>query len=45
VPAYAVAGRDELDPFEARIVDLQVILEANTTRTLAAAGRKLANLV
>ncbi len=25
VPAYAVAGRDELDPFEARILDLQVI--------------------
>jgi glycerate 2-kinase len=45
VPAYAVAGRDELDPFEARIVDLQVILEASTPRALAAAGRKLANLV
>jgi glycerate kinase len=45
VPAYAVAGRDELDPFEARIVDLQVILEASTPRALSAAGRKLAELV
>jgi glycerate kinase len=45
VPAYAVTGRDELDPFEARIVDLQVIHEASTPRALSAAGRKLAGLV
>lgn len=45
VPAYAVTGHDALDPFEARIVDLQVILEASTTRALGAAGRKLAALV
>jgi glycerate kinase len=45
VPAYAVTGRDALDPFEARIVDLQVILEASTPRALSAAGRKLAALV
>ncbi len=45
VPAYAVTGHDALDPFEARIVDLQVILEASTTRALSAAGRKLATLV
>ena len=45
VPAYAVTGHDELDPFEARIVDLQVILQADTPRTLSAAGRKLATLV
>jgi hypothetical protein len=45
VPAYAVTGRDSLDPFEARIVDLQVILEASTTRALSAAGRGLAALV
>jgi hypothetical protein len=44
VPAYAVAARAELDPFEARIVDLQVILEASTPRTLSVAGRKLATL-
>lgn len=45
VPAYAVTAHDELDPFEARIVDLQVILEAGTPRALSAAGRKLAALV
>jgi glycerate kinase len=45
VPAYAVTGRDSLDPFEARIVDLQVILEASTTRALGLAGCKLAALV
>jgi hypothetical protein len=45
VPAYAVTGRDELDPFEARIVDLQVILQASTVRALSAAGSKLAALV
>jgi hypothetical protein len=45
VPAYAVAARDELDPFEARIVDLQVILEASAPRALSAAGRKLAGLL
>jgi len=45
VPAYAVAGENALDPFEARIVDLQVIMEAKTPRALTAAGRKLATLV
>ena len=45
VPAYAIVGHDELDPFEARIVDLQVILQASTPRALSAAGRKLAALV
>jgi hypothetical protein len=45
VPAYAVTGHDALDPFEARIVDLQVVLEARTPRALAAAGRKLSALV
>lgn len=45
VPAYAITAHDELDPFEARIVDLQVILQADTSRALSAAGRKLAALV
>jgi glycerate kinase len=45
VPAYAVTGRNALNPFEARIVDLQVVLEASTTRALSAAGHKLAALV
>ena len=45
VPAYAVTERNALDPFEARIVDLQVVLEATTTRALSLAGKKLAGLV
>jgi len=45
VPAYAVTGANALDPFDARILDLQVILEASNTRALVAAGRKLAGLV
>ena len=42
VPAYAVTGENELDAFDARMLDLQVILEARTVRGLAAAGTKLA---
>jgi glycerate kinase len=45
VPAYAVTGENALDPFDARMLDLQTILEARTVRALAAAGRKLAGLV
>lgn len=45
VPAYAVTARNRLDPFEARIVDLQVVLEATTARALSAAGRKLASVI
>ncbi len=45
VPAYAVTGENRLDSFDARILDLQTILEACTHRSLRAAGRKLATLV
>jgi glycerate kinase len=45
VPTYAVTAHNDLDPFEARIVDLQIILKAGTGRGLGAAGRKLARLV
>lgn len=45
VPAYAVTTHDGLDRFEARIVDLQVIVEATTPRALGMAGRKLAALL
>jgi glycerate 2-kinase len=45
VPAYAVTGQNMLDPFDARMLDLQVILEASSTRALAAAGRRLGELV
>jgi len=45
VPAYAVTAESTLGPFDARILDLQVILEAASTRALGAAGRRLAELV
>jgi glycerate kinase len=45
VPAYAVTGENALEPFDARILDLQVILEAGDRRALANAGRKLAGLI
>jgi glycerate kinase len=45
VPAYAVTGENGLDAFDARILDLQVVLEARGTRALVAAGKKLADLV
>jgi Glycerate kinase family len=45
VPAYAVAGFSELDAFDARMLDLQVVLKASTVRGLSAAGRKLAQLL
>lgn len=45
VPAYAVTRENLLDSFDARILDLQTILEARTHRSLRAAGAKLAGLV
>jgi hypothetical protein len=44
VPAYAVTGANDLDAFDARMLDLQLILRARTVRGLAAAGTKLARL-
>lgn len=45
VPAYAVTGENALNLFDARMLDLQVILEARNVRALTAAGRKLAQVV
>jgi glycerate kinase len=45
VPAYAVTGENRLDSFDARILDLQTIVQAQTHRSLRAAGSKLAKLV
>jgi glycerate kinase len=45
VPAYAVTGSSALDPFDARIFDLQVIVEASNARALVVAGRKLAQVL
>lgn len=45
VPAYAIAAENDLDPFDARMLDLQAILGASSARALTAAGRKLAELI
>jgi hypothetical protein len=45
VPAYAVTGENALSLFDARILDLQVILQARDTRALRRAGEKLAGVV
>jgi glycerate kinase len=45
VPAYAVTVTNALSLFDARILDLQVILEARDARALRRAGEKLAGLV
>lgn len=45
VPAYAIAAANLLDPFDARVLDLQVIIQASGARGLTAAGRRLAALL
>jgi glycerate 2-kinase len=44
VPAYAVARENRLDAFDARMLDLQLIVGAHDERALCAAGRELALL-
>jgi glycerate kinase len=44
VPAYAVTGENALEAFDARVLDLQVILRARSRGALVTAGRKLAAL-
>jgi glycerate kinase len=45
VPAYAVTAQNRLDSFDARVLDLQAIVEAAGARSLRAAGRRLAGLL
>jgi hypothetical protein len=45
VPCYAVTASNELDSFDLRILDLQVVLEATTARALSAAGKRLARII
>jgi glycerate kinase len=45
VPCYAVTGSSELDSFDARIFDLQLVLSARSHGALRAAGRRLAGVV
>jgi glycerate kinase len=44
VPAYAIAAASTLSAFDARILDLQLILQAGSRAKLVAAGRELAGL-
>lgn len=45
VPAYAVTADDALDSFDARILDLQTVLQAHSAPALRKAGERLAELV
>jgi glycerate kinase len=45
VPCHAIVGTRRLDPFGARILDLQAILEATTLEQIEAAGAELARLL
>ena len=42
VPCHAVVGANELDRFDARILDLQAIIEADSLEDIEAAGEALA---
>ena len=44
VACHAVVGRNELDPFRARVLDFGLVLEAGDEPALEAAGRRLAEL-
>jgi glycerate kinase len=44
VPAYAVTAEDAISQFDARILDLQVVLVARGERSLQAAGAQLAEI-
>jgi len=45
VPCHAVAGVNSLDRFDARILDLQLVLEAGTLEQLQAAGAQIGDLI
>jgi glycerate 2-kinase len=45
VPCYAVLAELPSDPFDARIMDLQVVLEARSRASLHKAGNTLAGLI
>ncbi|HUA11572.1 MAG TPA: hypothetical protein VMA83_06175 [Solirubrobacteraceae bacterium] len=45
VPAFAVAGESTLSAFDARVLDLQMVLTARTAAGLRAAGRELASAI
>jgi glycerate kinase len=45
VPAYAVTAENRLSCFDARMLDLQLIVEASSVPALTAAGGRLASVI
>jgi glycerate kinase len=45
VPAYAIARESRLSSFDARVLDLQLVLLARGARALSAAGARLAGVL
>ena len=41
VPCHAIVGRNELDPFEQRMLDVEAIAEAGTLEEVEAAARRI----
>jgi glycerate kinase len=45
VPLHAIVGRDELDPFAKRMIDLQLVVEASTLGAIEASAHELGTLI
>lgn len=45
VPCHAIVADDAIDPFDARVLDLQAIVEARTIAQLEAAGERIAQFL
>jgi glycerate kinase len=45
VPCYAIVGERAIDRFDARILDLQAVLEASSLLQVEAAAEKLAEFL
>jgi len=45
VPCHAVVGSNGLEPFDTRILDLQLVLEATTLAEIEAAGAQIGELI
>ncbi len=45
VPAYAIARENDLVPFDARILDLQIVIRARSEHALTEAGVRLAKAI
>jgi glycerate kinase len=45
VPLHAIVGRDDLDPFAKRMLDLQLVVEASTLDDVEASAHELGTLI